>query len=218
MRTWMFVWIYLLPIPLCAVFYAGWLGATGSARFALFALLLPVLYGYVVPGIATNIMKKWRFRGPWLLGNYYPHHGFKYAAHLNLSLFLAFGALAGQPEPTPLAYLLACLATGCIEGFIVWLHDTLSLKQGLLEIDNPFSRAGCSPEQVSFQYAPTTFFLIGLSYAMAMVVAHHYLVIARDDTGDTFAALLVGGFVLMAGLPSAVFGWLERRWARDAHG
>ena len=70
--------------------YFAWAAWSRNGTFALFVMLLPLFYGYVVPGIATNILHKWRFKGAWVVGHYYVHHGFLYAANMSPLLLLSF--------------------------------------------------------------------------------------------------------------------------------
>ena len=41
-------------------------------------------------GHRDNILHKWRFKGAWLAGNYYIHHGFLYAAKMSPLLLVNF--------------------------------------------------------------------------------------------------------------------------------
>ena len=84
------VWIYVLPLPVAVAMYFLWTKWSDDRTFALFVMLLPLVYGYVVPGIATNLLHKWRFKGPWVVGHYYVHHGVLYAANMSPLLSLGF--------------------------------------------------------------------------------------------------------------------------------
>ncbi|MCP4413735.1 MAG: hypothetical protein GY808_14340 [Gammaproteobacteria bacterium] len=212
MKKLMIIWVYLLPFPVCIAAFLYWREVTKSQLFALFIIALPVLYGYIIPGIGTNIMKKWRFHGKMLLGNYYIHHGFKYASNLNLSFFVAFSDAYVQPNPSLHRYITIALSTAFIQGYIIWIHDTHCIKQGMLELDNPFSRAGKSAEEISFQYAPLTFFLIGLTFAISSLIAYQQLVVENNDSWRVFSYCLLGGFTMMACIPSIVFGFVEKSW------
>ncbi len=212
MKKLMIIWVYLLPFPVCIAAFFYWREVTKSQLFALFIIALPVLYGYIIPGIGTNIMKKWRFHGKMLLGNYYIHHGFKYASNLNLSFFVAFSDAYVQPNPSLNRYITIALSTAFIQGYIIWIHDTHCIKQGMLELDNPFSRAGKSAEEISFQYAPLTFFLIGLTFAISSLIAYQQLVVENIDSWRVFSYCLLGGFTMMASIPSIIFGFIEKSW------
>lgn len=66
-RTVIRFWVYVLPLPLFVVMYFVWAAWSDNRVFALYVMLLPLFYGYVAPGIATNLLHKWRFkdRGWW---------------------------------------------------------------------------------------------------------------------------------------------------------
>jgi len=70
-RTVIRFWVYVLPLPLFVVMYFVWAAWSDNRVFALYVMLLPLFYGYVAPGIATNLLHKWRFKGPWVVGSYY---------------------------------------------------------------------------------------------------------------------------------------------------
>jgi hypothetical protein len=42
--------------------YFVWAAWSDNRVFALYVMLLPLFYGYVAPGIATNLLHKWRFK------------------------------------------------------------------------------------------------------------------------------------------------------------
>ena len=83
-------WIYVLPLPLTVAMYFAWMAWSHNRAFTWYVLLLPLVYGYVVPGIATNLLHKWRFKGAWVVGQYYAHHGFLYVANMSPLLLLTF--------------------------------------------------------------------------------------------------------------------------------
>lgn len=76
-------WIYAVPLPLFAATYFLWTRWSTSPAFVCHVMFLPVVYSYVGLGIATNLLKKWRFKGPWVVGNCYVHHDFVYAANMS---------------------------------------------------------------------------------------------------------------------------------------
>jgi hypothetical protein len=181
--------------------------------------LLAVVYGYLVPGIGTNILKKWRFHGPGRVGNYYMHHGFIWASHLSPALFLSF---LGTPDG-PLGYgtiLRVLLATGAIHAFKGWVYDIGLLKHGFTEITCVPRLIGKSPEEVAGHYAPVCFFLVGLTYALGSLVAYHYFVVLQRPDALSHVWAWSVGVVAMVAVPSLAYGVIERREARrsDAAG
>ncbi len=214
MKNIMAIWVYIMPLPMCLIFFFYWYITTSNLLFAVFILVLPIIYGYIIPGIATNIMKKWRFHGRMLLGNYYLHHGFKYASNINLSFFIAFGSTYLLARPSFHNYVTIALCTACIHGLLIWVHDTCSIKLGMLEVKNTFNKNNMSAEEISFQYAPLTFFFIGLTFASSSLYAYQQLVIDNQETWPLFFYCLTAGLFFMTTVPSIVFGLLERRSQR----
>ena len=197
-------WVYVLPLPLFVAMYFVWAAWSGSRIFALYVMLLPVIYGYLAPGIATNILRKWRFKGPWLVGNYYAHHGFMYAANMTPLLFVAFLGTPREPVSAGTAVrILIC--TGALHGFVLWLHDILIVRHDMVEIYNRPAREGRSPEEIVTHYAPFCFFLIGLTFAASSLLAFQTIVINGNSGGLALFWLSVVGMGLMLTLPSIAY-------------
>ena len=207
-RTVIRFWVYALPLPLCVVMYLAWAAWAGNRVFALYVMLLPLFYGYVAPGIATNLLHKWRFKGPWVVGNYYAHHGFMYAANMSPLLFIAF--LGSSRESLSLgAAIRVLLCTGALHGYVLWIHDVLIVRHGMVEIYNPPAAEGRSPEEIVTHYAPLCFFLIGLTYAAGALFAFQTFVVHhKTDVGSVVWVSFVG-VILMFLLPSLAYRALE---------
>ncbi len=214
-RSWMRIQVYVLPIPVTVTLACLWYGWSGSVAFTVYVTLLAVLYGYIVPGIGTNVMKKWRFHGPGRVGNYYVHHGFIWAANLSPALFVSF---LGTPEG-PLGYatiLRVLLATGAIHAYKGWIYDIALLRYGFAEITSVPRLQGKSPEEVAGHYVPVCFFLIGLTYAVGALVAYHFYVVLRHvDIWSHIWAWTIGGVTMLA-IPSAAYGVIERQERKRA--
>ena len=204
------IWIYVLPLPLAVTMYFVWAAWSHDRTFALFVMLLPLFYGYVVPGIATNILHKWRFKGPWVVGHYYVHHGFLYVANMSPLLLLSF--LGTSRETLSLETgLRILLCTGALNGFVYWLHDILMVRHGLVEIYNRPAAEGRSPEEIVTHYAPFCFFLIGLTYAGAALLAFQFFVIQDKSDWVTIGWVSLVGMALMVAVPSLAYRILERK-------
>jgi len=202
--------VYVLPVPLTLAMAGLWRWWSGSTAFAAYVTLLAVLYGYIVPGIGTNVMKKWRFFGPGLIGNYYIHHGFIWAANLSPALFLSFlGTPHGDLDWGTMLRVL--LATGAIHAYKGWVYDIGLLRHGFTEVTSVPRLRGKSPEEVAAHYVPVCFFLIGVTYALGALVAYHdFVAPQRLDAWRHVRAWAVGG-VAMVAIPSLAYGFIERR-------
>lgn len=210
---WMRIQVYALPIPITVALTCLWYRWSGSLAFACYVTLLAVAYGYIMPGIGTNVMKKWRFLGPGRVSNYYIHHGFIWAANLSPALFLCF---LGTPEG-PLGsgtIVRVLLATGAVHAYKGWIYDIALLRYGFTELTSVPRLKGKSPEEVAGHYVPVCFFLIGLTYALGALVAYHLFVVQhRSDVWSHLVAWMIGGGAMMAA-PSLAYGVIEYRESR----
>lgn len=202
-----FIWLvdYLLPLPLTAVMFMLWEARTGSAPFAAYTLALGLAFGYVIPGIGTNLLGLWRFNGPLRVGNYFLHHGFMYAPWLSLTLYVTWGEW-GASGPAQVATTVASAALA--QGLVSSLHDVAGLKCGAIEIFTARAEAGRSPEAVVLEYGPFGFGLFGAAYAASCLLARPELV---AGTSPGRFALLVSGGVLLMGLTGIPYVIKERR-------
>lgn len=200
--------IYVLPLPLAIAMYFAWAAWSHDRTFALFVMLLPLGYGYIVPGIATNLLHKWRFKGAWVVGHYYIHHGFLYAANMSPLLLLSF---LGTPRATltPATGVRILLCTAALNAFVYWIHDILMVRHGLVEIYNRPAAEGRSPEEIVTHYAPFCFFLIGLTYAAASLLAFQFFVVRHQTDPATIGWVSLAGTALMVAVPSLAYRMLE---------
>lgn len=102
-RRVVYVLDFYLPFPLTALMFWLWWARTGSAAFAAYTTAAGLIFGYLVPGIGTNLLGLWKFSGPWKLGSYYLHHGFLYAPYLSLVLYGCFGVWNTLTRDRPLS-------------------------------------------------------------------------------------------------------------------
>ena len=203
-RTVIRFWVYVLPLPLFVVMYFVWAAWSDNRVFALYVMLLPLFYGYVAPGIATNLLHKWRFKGPWVVGSYYAHHGFMYSANMSPLLFIAFLGTHSEPLSTRNGASGSALH-GCSPRLRVWIHDILIVRHGMVEIYNRPAAEGRSPEEIVTHYAPLCFFLIGLTYAAGALLAFQTFVVHQQTNAASIVWVSLAGVVLMFSLPSLAY-------------
>jgi len=201
MRKFMFFFDYILPFPLFGIMLYLWYIRVGDLLFASYVLALPLLWGYIVPGIGTNVLKLWRFEGKWRVGNFYYHHGVMYAGPMALIMYITFGS--GPVSMTRVVTVILC--TAGMQGFLSGQHDVYAVKSGHLFIDNPPAREGKSPEEIVNYYNPKYFFLLGGMFGGSCVYAYQKIVIEQVHTGSWYCLLLVIGLGLMGVIPSVPF-------------
>jgi hypothetical protein len=207
-RTVIRFWVYALPLPMFAVMCFAWAAWSTNRVFALYVMLLPLFYGYVAPGIATNLLNKWRFKGPWVVGSYYAHHGFMYAANMSPLLLLSF---LGTPRES-LSWATAVrvlVCTGALHGFVLWIHDILMVRHGMVEIHNRPAAEGRSSEEIVTHYAPLCFFLIGLTYAAGALLAFQTFVVHLKTNPLSVLWVSLIGVLLMFSVPSLAYRALQ---------
>ncbi len=198
-------YIFLVPVPLTVLSFYLWRTMTENLCFSVFAIVLPMAYGYIMPGIATGILKKWRFQGRFTFAGIYFHHGFLYASKLSLILFVCS---YGMAPPEPLGHLkqFSIMATASMAfAFIAWITDIYLLKAEMVVINSPAAKSGKSPEEVTFKYAPLSFFFIGLTYSADVLLAYEKFLVQNKTDPFTFIWVFAVGFILMFALPSLAY-------------
>ncbi len=209
--NWIFsLWVYAIPVPLVAALGVAWFLRTRSTPFTIYVLSVPLVYGYVMPFVATRCCRMWQFKGKMVWGTIYVHHGFKYAASLSLFLFLASAGLSRLQSPSIVAYASVAISTAFSYAFITWVHDIQLVKQGIAHIHNQPARKGKSPEEIVSWYAPFSFATIGLCYAIGSLISYEVFVVRRWTTMPWVASCFLLGLILLFGPPSIVYYWLNQ--------
>jgi hypothetical protein len=208
LKKFVFFFDYILPFPLLVIMpYLWYIRVNHNLLFAIYVLALPLLWGYIVPGVGTNVLKLWWFKGKWVVGNYYLHHGIMYAGPLSLLLYVTFG---DGPVST-VQSITIILCTGGMQGLLSSQHDILAIKAGTMVMDNPPAREGKSPEEIVNYCSPLAFFLIGGSYGASCVFAYGKLVVEQVHTASMFCFLLLFGVIIMGLIPSIPYLLLNKR-------
>jgi hypothetical protein len=174
--------------------FAVWRWRTGSAIFAAYVLTLGVLFGYIFPGIGTNVLRLWKFNGPLRMGNYFVHHGFIYAPYLSLVFYVAF---AEQAPLTAGNILRVVLCSAFIQCVLSCHHDYCGVSAGMIEIDSAAARARRSPAEIVANFGLVSFSLLGASFSGSCLIAYQFLVVKRDEDPWTFVLLVALGLGLM---------------------
>jgi hypothetical protein len=203
---------FVLPLPLTAVMWYAWYARTQSLYFASYVLLLGLCFGYIIPGIGTNVLNLWRFTWRFRMGNYFIHHGFLYAPYFALVLYVIFGE---WERLTSWQMLAIIVGTGCLQSLISCHHDLCGVKIGMIEINNKPAREGKNAAEIICDWDPIGFFFFGASYAASSLYAYKLFVI-DGRTSPVSLALLVASGVAFMGLTSVPY--LIREWGSIARG
>lgn len=201
----LFVYNYIYPFLGFPLLVWLWYREAGLA-LTILAMGLPLVFGYLVPGIGTNFLKKWRFKGHWLLGDYFAHHGFIYASTMGLALYVGFfPTLAHEP-----GLVWGNMArTAALIGFGGWWHDLLAVRHGMIEIYNGPWKRGAVPEVIVAHYAPICFSVLGAAYAGIVTLSYPWL--ASPGGANHLGWLFPVGLTVMSVAVSLPYLWLENR-------
>jgi hypothetical protein len=176
--------------------------------FSLYVILLPLLFGYIIPGIGTNILKLWAFKWKFMrMGNYFIHHGFMYAPYFALSLYLTFG---NTGEISFIQAATIVISNSFLQCFLSTLHDYMGLKSGMIEIYNRPYREGKSAAEIVFDYMPVGYVLLGCTYAVSCLVAYWYISNTVTISFSAFLLLIISGLAIM-GLTGIYYVYRERK-------
>lgn len=172
--------------PLAA--WAWWRVGGGRADVAALAVLVPVIHGYVVPAIGTNVLKVWGFTTRLRIGAIRPQHGFVFGsatAVLVAGLFAALGPDAG----------LAARAGGTAALLLAvnWIYDALAIRHGVLVVRNQCWADGRSEWAVAGDYVVWFFGLFGLIHGALLHLAMQHM------AGDAMLWIAGGAAATMLG-------------------
>jgi hypothetical protein len=183
---------YLFPaIGFPLITYAWWRSSDGSWPFVVVAMGVPVLFGYLMPGVAIHVVKRWRMTSGPRVGSYYIHHGFVYGSKLAFVLLVVVRSLASVDTALDVASVI--IVTGAATAFGGWWHDAQAVRAGKIAIDGGLEALA--------SFAPPSYFAMGATYACVVIAAHH--IVARD--AGTLAWVFPSGLAIMCGIPTLVF-------------
>lgn len=172
---------YVVPILLFPLSYWLWLARyDGEHKPVLLALSIPILFAYIIPGVATNWLKLWDFSTRWKLGRFRPQHGFLFGTATSLFglLCLAYPAREfGIMELVRAGFIM-----GSVLAFWNWLYDSYAIKVGFIVVFNRkyYERQG--PEAIATDYCPIFFGTFGICYGVSIRVCEHLLLeLGRTD-------------------------------------
>jgi hypothetical protein len=187
----LFASTYLFPaVGFPLVSYAWW-RSSGSWPFTVVVMGAPVLFGYIMPGVATHYVKRWRFTSGPRVGSYYVHHGFIYGSKLALALLLV--VRSSNTVRTAFDVVAIVLVTGAATAFGGWWHDLHAVRAGKIEVEG-------GPEALA-DFAPATYFSMGATYAGVALGSHQFLAAGAPALVWVFPAAVI----ILCLVPSLVF-------------
>lgn len=139
---------------------------------AIFAIIIPVLYGYVVPYFGANIMHLWEFKTDFNLGRITVLHGFMFGGASALL------ALCGYHHQNLVFSILDMLKSGisiaAIIGITNWIFDEMMIKNGFAIVYNMpyFNKENAA--SITADYAPVYFCTFGFCYGISLDIAEYF--------------------------------------------
>jgi hypothetical protein len=205
-RALLIAYNHVLPLPLFAYLWwdlSGW--TAWGWILPAYLLGIPLVLGYSFPIVGGLGAGLWRFRSRMAPGGMFPHHGFIYASTLCGGWWCIHSLLPVTPTGTQ--RLVASLLMGTASGFVGWIHDTLAVREGMIELRTRSRLAGAGPHEAVFEYGPATFFLLGALYAAECLSAES---LASLGPPVQPFLLFLGGLALLWVGSASVFSWQNR--------
>jgi len=191
----LFIVDFIMPLPLTALMLYLWYFRTHNWPFSIYVIGLPLLFGYIIPGIGTNVLKLWKFKWKFMrIGNYFIHHGFMYAPYFAISLFLTFGD-GGSITFTHAITII--ISNAFLQCFLTTWHDYWAIKAGMIEINNKPFKEGKSAAEIILDYGPIGYCLFGFTYATSCLVAYHFFITNSSYSLLLFFSLILIGLLIM---------------------
>ena len=195
------IYQYVAPLIILPLSYYLWLRRLDNHYLVWFALSMPVLSAYVIPGLGTNWLKLWEFNTRFKLGRFRPQHGFVFGSAISLL------ALVCVEPPAPIFNSLDLLKTAFITGSVLafwnWLYDIRAIQVGFMVMRNRQHYEGQGAEAIATDYAPIFFFTFGACYGAALYMGQYILLTLQR--WDLYGWLLITCNLVILVLPTAAF-------------
>jgi hypothetical protein len=196
--TWISIYLvladYVIPIPLTILMYFLWETKTDSSTYSFFILLLGLVYGYIVPGISSNIFKLWKFKWPFQFRNVFYNHGFIYTSYLALILYLVF------PDNIQLSdfnIVRIVISNFALFAIVVSHHEIMAIKGGMMKSLNSVAEQGKSAVEVVTYFSFLCFGFLGASYAYCCIFAYQKIVVNNKFATEDLLQYFLICFAIM---------------------
>ncbi|MHB8707799.1 MAG: hypothetical protein ACYC9I_02915, partial [Desulfuromonadales bacterium] len=166
-----------------------------------FAIMAPLLYGYIMPCIAINMLGQWRFKNGIMMGGMYVHHGFIYAWKLCLLGYLPI-LILGKNIPDIYSSVAWVMLSASSYAFYAWLEDLFCLNNGYVGLNS--DDGSCEPKRGNLEYAPICFLLIGGIYSVGLVTIY-VLCLSGAVTWLYYVLVIIVTALLLASLPAFAY-------------
>jgi hypothetical protein len=188
-------------IALPVSYYCWWAAYGGDHATTLATLAVPIIYGYVIPGLGTNWLRLWEFNTRLRIGRFRPHHGFVFGSATSLIALLCM-----MPERGPFEWaglLRSMFVVGTALAFWNWLYDVHALRAGFIVIRREPYQAHLSNEALAMEYAPVFFGSLGACYGAYLYVAQYLL--WSEGRSDLYGWVLLAGVAAVLVVPVCAY-------------
>lgn len=207
MRIFFVAYQFITPFLFLPATYWLWYHSSGNSTFAWYVVTIPVIFGYVMPGLFTNVFKLWEFNTGFKIGAFRPHNGFVFGAFNSLASWLALGGMyqsgLGSAGITIWEILRSGFVVGTVIGFWGWYYDTHAVKSKFISLYNRAAFENRSPEENVFEYAPLTFGAFGFAYGMAVRVGE--LLLFQQGRTELYWPLVAGMVAFCFIIPAVLY-------------
>jgi hypothetical protein len=179
---------YIIPVPLTIIMFFLWKDKSGSSLYASYIIILGLVYGYILPPLASRIFKLWEFTWSFSTKNLFYHHGFIYTCYFTLFHYLSF------PEGIELSIMNCIRIVICnflLFGVIVSHHEIMAIRQGMIISRNSIASKGGSPVECVCDFSFFCFALLGGAFGFVALLAYRIIVIENQ----TAISALIFNFV-----------------------
>ncbi len=201
---------YSVPFVLTPLtLYLWWHTFDGAWLPLSVAWLLPIVFGYVVPGVGTNILGVWEIHTRFRVGRFRPHHGFIFGSASSLFAWILYTTpLTSFTDTLVYAFIVAS-----VSAFWNVLYDIAAVRNGFISVYNQPWADGKGPEAIVLDYAPAYFGMFGFMYGMAIGIGE-----LLQIRGITETPWVVAFFVLATGITILVPTYTYRILSFKKHG